>query len=119
MKILFILILLFGCMQSSDFKALQEAFYNSDNLYVDVDLKAVHAIYGINEDDYEECLLLESLILIDQTMIYIFKFPSTTLIEKFSHDSSSYIEKFNDYFIYVNKYDESIIQLIHQYLNKS
>ena len=116
MKIILIFFLcLFGCTPKTDLERVQDAFYNLDMIYVDSSLEEAHETYKINSDDYDECLLIESLILVDQQIIYIFKNPSSYLIQQFP--SNKCINK-EPYFIYMNQIDSSLLTIINEILYK-
>ena len=109
---------MFGCTLRRDLELLQDALYELDTIYVDCDLEEIQALLGILEHDYDDCILLESLISYKQKVLYIFENPSNYLIEKIQL-LNNYNYQINNYIIYMNIYDLELITLINTYLNKN
>lgn len=117
MKILLCLFMLFSCANRRDLEPLQDALYELDTIYVDADFSQIQSLLDITEDDFKDVILLESLIVYEQKVLYIFQNPSLYLKEKL-YKLDNYIFEYNNFIIYMNIYDLELLNLINNYLNK-
>ncbi|MGN1344924.1 MAG: hypothetical protein ACI4U3_10095 [Traorella sp.] len=116
-KLLLILFFLFGCTSRRVLEPLENDLYDFDIVYVVDDFERVEKLLNINRNDYIDGILLKSLVVYEQTFIYVFQNPSSYLLEQLKqYCQNGYYEKTNQFVFYVSDSNPKIISLIQKYL---
>lgn len=118
MKILLVLFLvLSSCSSKRDLEPLENALYESEIIYVEMDKSELHEILDVSESDYSDCILLKSLLVYQPSYVYIFHDPSMHLKNQLkNYAQDAYYEEMDSFVFYVNEKNMELIGMIHKYL---
>lgn len=118
-KNLLILILLMGCTPVRKLETLENALYEWNDVYVEIDENELYERLNISKKDFSDKITLKTLVVLDQKELFIFEDPSEYLkiqLQNLSDENTEYKEN-KSFSIYLTHKDPELIDFILKYLN--
>ena len=118
-KLLLMICLMFvGCTSVRKLEDLENALYETKDVYVEMEKAAVFEYFSINEKDFSDFIALKTLLVFNEKEIYIFENASEHLLQVLKEKEKGFISVFDKYTVYLSEKDEELLNLITKYLNE-